>query len=109
MVIVPTLTFTRLALRDNRDTFDALYNLYTKGSLDIDTILELFNLDPVAVKEKVERDLFTVNDPTFNEVMRGIYGELGRKLAEESDSISKVASALGLKWEPKKEEGDGRF
>ena len=109
VVIVPTLTFTRLALRDNRDTFDALYNLYTKGSLDIDTILELFNLDPVAVKEKVERDLFTVNDPTFNEVMRGIYGELGRKLAEESDSISKVASALGLKWEPKKEEGDGRF
>ena len=62
-VIVPTLSFTRLALRDNRDTFDALYNLYTKGSLDVDTILELLNLDPVAVRERIERDLFTVNDP----------------------------------------------
>lgn len=105
-VLVPRLSFTRLALRDNSDTFDALYNLYTKGSLDVDTILELLNLDPIAVKEKVERDLFTVNDPTFNEVMRGIYGEAGRKLAEESDVVPKVAKNLGLKHIPPKEGGD---
>jgi hypothetical protein len=108
-VIVPTLTFTRLALRDNRDTFDALYNLYTKGSLDVDTILELMNLDPVAVREKVQRDLLTVNDPTFNEVMRGIYGEAGRAIAENSDAAEKIAEAIGLKFEKPKEEGDGRF
>ncbi len=105
-VLVPRLSFTRLALRDNSDTFDALYNLYTKGSLDVDTILELLNLDPIAVKEKVERDLFTVNDPTFNEVMRGIYGDVGRKLAEESDVVTKVAKNLGLKHAPPKEGGD---
>jgi hypothetical protein len=105
-VLVPRLSFTRLALRDNSDTFDALYNLYTKGSLDVDTILELLNLDPIAVKEKVERDLFTVNDPTFNEVMRGIYGDVGRKLAEESDVVPKVAKNLGLKHTPPKEGGD---
>jgi hypothetical protein len=108
-ILVPRLSFTRLALRDNQDTFDALYNLYTKGSLDVDTILELLNLDPISVKEKVERDLFTVNDPTFNEVMRGIYGEVGRKLAEESDVAAKVAKNLNLKMTPPKEEGDGRF
>lgn len=105
-VLVPRLSFTRLALRDNSDTFDALYNLYTKGSLDVDTILELLNLDPIAVREKVERDLFTVNDPTFNEVMRGIYGEVGRKLAEESDVSARVAKNLGLKHAPPKEGGD---
>jgi hypothetical protein len=108
-VIVPTLTFTRLALRDNRDTFDALYNLYTKGSLDVDTILELMNLDPVTVREKIQRDLFTVNDPTFNEVMRGIYGDAGRAIAENSDAAEKIAEAIGLKFEKPKEEGDGRF
>lgn len=107
-VLVPRLSFTRLALRDNSDTFDALYNLYTKGSLDVDTILELLNLDPIAVKEKVERDLFTVNDPTFNEVMRGIYGDVGRKLADESDVVPKVAKNLGLKHTPPKE-GGGRY
>ena len=94
-VIVPTLSFTRLALRDNRDTFDALYNLYTKGSLDVDTILELLNLDPVAVRERIERDLFTVNDPTFNEVLRGIYGDAGRAIAENSDASEKIAKVLG--------------
>ena len=108
-VVVPTLTFTRLALRDNRDTFDALYNLYQKGSLDVDTILELLNLDPVAVREKIQRDLFTVNDPTFNEVLRGIYGDAGRALAENSNAAEKIAESLGLEYEPPKEEGDQRF
>jgi hypothetical protein len=107
--IVPTLSFTRLALRDNRDTFDALYNLYTKGSLDVDTILELLNLDPVAVRERIERDLFTVNDPTFNEVLRGIYGDAGRAIAENSDASEKIAKVLGLKFEKPTEEGGGRF
>jgi hypothetical protein len=98
-----------LALRDNRDTFDALYNLYTKGSLDVETILELLNLDPITVKEKLERDLFTVNDPTFNEVLRGIYGDVGRALAEKSDAVNIIAENLKLKYAPPKEEGDGRF
>jgi len=108
-VVVPPLSFTRLALRDNRDTFDALYNLYTKGSLDVETILELLNLDPATVKDKLEKDLFTVNDPTFNEVMRGIYGEVGRALAEKSDAVEIIAENLKLKYSPPKEEGDGRF
>ena len=108
-VVVPTLSFTRLALRDNRDTFDALYNLYQKGSLDVETILELLNLDPVTVREKLEKDLFTVNDPTFNEVLRGIYGDVGRALAEKSNAVEKIAENLGLKYTPPKEEGDGRF
>jgi len=107
-VIVPTLSFTRLALRDNRDTFDALYNLYTKGSLDVDTILELLNLDPIAVRERIERDLFTVNDPTFNEVLRGVYGDAGRAIAENSNAAEKIAKVLGLKFEKPAEE-DGRF
>ena len=108
-VVVPTLTFTRLALRDNRDTFDALYNLYQKGSLDVDTILELLNLDPVAVREKIQRDLFTVNDPTFNEVLRGIYGDAGRALAENSNAAEKIADTLGLDYTPPQDEGDQRF
>jgi hypothetical protein len=108
-VIVPTLSFTRLGLRDNRDTFDALYNLYTKGSLDVETILELLNLDPVAVKERLQRDVFTLNDATFNEALRGIYGDAGRALAEQSDAVQKIAEALGLEYAPPKEEGDSRF
>lgn len=109
-VVYPTLSFTRLALRDNNDTFDALFNLYQKGSLDIDIILELLNIDPVATKEKLERDMFTLNDGAFNEVLRGVYSEAGRALAENSDAIDKIAENLGLKYEkPEEDGGGGRF
>lgn len=107
-VIVPRLSFTRLALRDNNETFDALFNLYQKGSLDIDTILDLLNLDPVTVNEKLKRDFGTFNDATFNEVLRALYSAVGQSLAENSDFAEKVAERLGLKYE-KKEDGGGRF
>lgn len=102
VVIYPRLSFTRLSLRDNRDTFDILFNLYQKGSLDIDIILELLNIDPVTTREKIMRDLFTVNDPSFNEVLRGLYGEVGRVLGdpEKADAIKKIAEHLGIKLVP---------
>lgn len=108
VVIVPPLSFTRLALRDNADTFDALFNLYQKGSLDIDTILELLNIDPHSTKEKLTRDMFTVNDSKFNDILGAIYGEAGRAMVEESNVKEKLAKALGLKWEKPKED-KGRF
>ena len=107
--LVPRISFTRLALRDNSDTFDALFNLYTKGSLDIDVILDLLNIDPEATKEKLERDLFGVNDSTFNEVTRGIATRAGDMLAENSDVVDKIAANLGLRYTKPKEEGVGRF
>jgi len=108
VVIHPTLSFTRLGLRDNQDTFDALFNLYQKGSLDVDVILELLNIDPALTKQKLERDMWSLNDSQFNEVLRGIYSEAGRVLAENSDVMDKIADNLGLKFEMKQEDG-GRF
>jgi len=105
--IIPRLAFTRLALRDNQETFDALLNLYQKGSIDIDVILDLFNIDPETTKEKLERDLFGLNDASFNEVLRAAYSAAGQSLAENSDLIEKIAQNLKLNFQ-KKEEG-GRF
>lgn len=108
-VVCPSLSFTRLALRDNDDTFQALFNLYQKGSLDIDVILELLNIDPHTTATKLKRDVFTFNDANFNEVLRGIYQEAGRQLAENSDVVAKLAETLGLQYKPKEEEQPGRF
>ena len=107
-VIYPTLSFTRLAIRDNRDTFDALFNLYQKGSLDIDVILELLNIDPVMTREKLKKDLFTLQDSTFNEVLRSVYGDAARDVAENSDAAQRIAGELGLIYQ-KKEEDTNRF
>jgi len=109
VVVHPRLSFTRLALRDNQETFDSLFNLYQKGSLDIDTILDLLNLDPDTVKEKLERDLFTINDSTFNELLRSVYGRIWDSLAENSDAPEKLAEVLGVKYEKPAEGGGGRF
>ena len=106
-VLTPKLSFTRLALRDNSDTFDILWNLYTKGSLDIDIILDLLNLDPDTVREKLERDKFTLQDATFNEALRSIYSRVGDSLAEHSDVAELIAKNLGLKYQKPEEEGGG--
>ena len=108
VVLYPRLSFTRLPLRDSQDTYDALFNLYQKGSISIDLILEMFNIDPHDTRLKLERDLFTVNDATFNEVVRGIYGAVGSALAENTDVADKIRDYLGLKAKAAPAE-EGRF
>jgi len=106
----PKLSFNRLTIRDNRDVFDSLYQLYQKGSLPVDTILELFNLDPNEINEKLEEDLFTVKDSTFNRMVEEANSEVGRAIAEKTNLVEKVAKGLGLKiTQEGGEEGEGGF
>lgn len=104
VVLYPKLSFTRLPLRDSQDTFDAMYNLYQKGSLSIDIILEMLNIDPSDTRLKIERDVLTVSDATFNEVLRSLYAEVGRVLAEKTDVLERIAKYLKLEIKP--EEGE---
>ncbi len=105
VVLYPRLSFTRLPLRDSQDTFDAMFNLYTKGSLPIDTILELLNLDANDIKAKLEKDMFTVNDAVFNEVTRGIYTNVAEKIVGSTNVAEKIAKYLKLEFTPQPTEG----
>lgn len=106
VVLYPSLSFTRLSLRDNRDTFDTMFNLYSKGSLSVDFIYELFNLDPDTVTEKIRRDLLTVKDPVFNDMMRAIYSDVGRKIVEETDAADRIMKEMDLVHIPPKAGGE---
>lgn len=108
-VLVPRLSFTRLALRDTQETYDALLNLYTKGSLEIDVILELLNIDPVTTAAKLKKDVMTQNDALYNEFLRGMYSAVGSAAVEQSDVIQKMVEGIGLTFKPKEEEGGSRF
>lgn len=101
-VIYPSLSFSRLGIRDNDSTFDHLFNLYQKGSLDIWSIYDLLNLDGQAVYERIMGDLLTVNDPTFNEAMRALYSRVGDQLMEQTNAFDKITRHLKLR--PKKSE-----
>lgn len=95
--IFPRLSFTRIGIRDHQESFDALFNLYQKGSLSLDTILDLLGIDPEAEKQRVKRDLLTVNDPIFNEVVRGIYNGAGQKIVDGSNVTDRIANSLGIR------------
>lgn len=110
VVLYPRLSFTRLPLRDSQDTFDALYNLYSKGSISIDLILDMLNIDPSDTQQKIKNDLFTVNDAIFNEILRSLYNEVGRMLADKTDIIDRIAKYMDLKIkEQAPEQQDSRF
>lgn len=96
VVIYPKLSFTRLPLRDSQDTFDALFNLYNKGSLDISLILEMFNIDPEDTRVKLEKDQFTVNDALFTELIRALYGSVAQQVVDNTDLVDRLIKSLNL-------------
>jgi hypothetical protein len=111
ILLYPRLSFTRLAIRDNDQFFDAAFQLYQKGSISIDLILDILNIDPESTKEKIEKDLFTVNDSLFNEVLRNLYTSAAAPLVEKTDIVQKLAEYLKLKVNPETPaaEGASRF
>jgi len=92
----PRLTFNRLTIRDNQEMFDALFQLYQKGSLPIKIIYEMFNLNPDEMNDLLVDDLFTARDATFNEMTRQVHTDLGSKIVEGTDVLDHMVEYLGL-------------
>jgi len=111
VVLYPKLSFTRQPLRDSQDYFDAIFNMYTKGSIGVGLVLEALGIDPDDTRVQLEDDMLTVNDATFNEVLRSVYSEVGRMLAENTDIVERVAKYMSLKMKAPggDEGGGGRF
>ena len=90
----PKLSFSRLSIRDNAEVFDSLFQLYQKGSLPIDVIYDLFNLDSDELHEKLKQDMFTVKDSTYNEMMRDIYSKIAEEIGEKTNLKQQVADSM---------------
>jgi len=103
----PKVGFNRLTIRDNSEVFDSLFQLYQKGSLPVDIIYELFNLDADSLSEKLESQMFTVKDATFNRLLEEANLEIGRNLITQSNLVEKVTSYLKLEYKEPPEEGEG--
>jgi len=103
----PEIGFNRLTIRDNAEVFDSLFQLYQKGSLPVDIIYELFNLNADEIDEKLREDLFTVKDANFNRTIEEMSSEVGRTLAERSNIAEKMAKYLSLDYQQVAPEGDG--
>jgi hypothetical protein len=92
----PRLTFSRVSLRDE-SVFDILFSLYQKGSLPVSVILDILNLDPDDVKRAIENDMFTVNDPNFNQLIGGMLVGAVEDIMGRVDLADKLIKEMGLK------------
>lgn len=112
-LIYPKLSFTRLAIRDNDAVFNQMFDLYTKGAVPLSYILDLLGLDPLAAKEEMERDMLTVNDNRFNDILNALAQPLADQIAEGTDLAKKVAGYMKLNWkeeqDPEEAADDARF
>lgn len=96
ILLFPSLQFTRLALRDNTEMQDFMFNLYQKGSMPIDYIYDLLNIDSEDAHILLQRDMFTPKDSVFNESLRTMYGRLGEEMASRTNALNKIADNVGL-------------
>lgn len=90
----PKISFTRLTIRDNQEVFDALFQLYQKGSLPIGVILDIFNINSDDVDEELKKDMFTPRDATYNEMLRQIYSNLGDSVAQNTDLAKQISESI---------------
>jgi len=101
VLLYPKLQFTRLALRDNTELQDFMYNLYQKGSMPIAYIYDLLNIDVDDAHDLLQKDAFTLKDANMNELVRAALTAIGDSLADETDVKDKVYKNLGLKKQGK--------
>jgi hypothetical protein len=108
ILLYPKLQFTRLALRDNSELQDYMFNLYQKGSLPISFILDLINIDPDDAIEQLKLDALTFNDPNFNEFLKRALEKAGDEATEKTDILEKIFKNAGLKYTEKQGDRFGK-
>jgi len=108
-LLYPKLSFNRLAIRDNDAYFDQVMQLYQKGSVSVDIILDMLNIDPISTRKKIEADMFTVNDPNFTNLMVQLYTASGTALPERYNVNERIAHYMDLEEveQPEGAEGAG--
>lgn len=97
--IFPTVKFGRMALRNSGETYQMMFDLYQKGSVPVDVLLEILDIDPEVCRKKLEEDLFTVNDSKFNAFLENLYSSISgdELLTKATDLMDKIKKTLGLK------------
>jgi hypothetical protein len=93
----PEVSFNRLTIRDNNEVFESLFQLYQKGSLNVDVIYELFNLNGDEIRDRLLQDVFTIKDSTFNRLLEEVHAEVGRGLSQSTDVLERITKGVGLK------------
>lgn len=91
----PKLTFSLLNLR-SAEYFEMLMNLYNKGSLNIDIIYDLLNLDGDGITHALKSDLWTLKNDKFNVIVEDLLHAAAEKMVQETDFADRIMEGLNL-------------
>jgi hypothetical protein len=108
--LYPKVSFNRLTIRDNAEVFDSLFQLYQKGSLPVDILYDLYNLNADEINEKLKQDMFTPKDSQFNELVRSAYNACSQTLPNSNLPkviIESLKGPNGEKIEVQEQQDDG--
>ena len=95
ILIYPKVAFSLTNLR-SQDVFDTLFQLYQKGSLPVDVLYDVLNLDGDAMEAALKKDLWTLKNDKANEVVSAIYGAVSEDMVQNTNVLAKIMQALGL-------------
>lgn len=106
VLIYPKVAFSLTNLR-SQDVFDTLFQLYQKGSLPVDVLYDVLNLDGDAMEAALRKDLWTLKNDKANEIVSSIYGAASEEMVQNTNVLAKIMQALGLTRQEEKTEEDG--
>lgn len=94
-VLYPRLSFSRVDMRV--DSYLDLFNqLYLKGSLPVEQLYELLNLEPEEMLRGLQKNIATPLDPTFNDILRDVYQMSASDIYSQTDVLDRIVKATGF-------------
>lgn len=82
---LPGRGFPMCMFSKGEDTFDRLYAAYVRGGAELDAVLEELGFKST--------NLIHIQDSEFNDILRGIYSDVGQQLVE-AGVAEKLTQAL---------------
>ncbi len=95
-LVYPTLTFSRASLR-SESQYDLLYNLYSQNVIPASIIYDLVNIDSDAVEKALKKEMFSIKNPHFGELLSSIYSNVASEVGQDKEVNKRVREELGLK------------
>lgn len=105
-LLYPKISLSRVSLRDDAVN-DMLFSLYQKGSLPVDIILDLLNIDPDEVTRGLEKEVFTFKDANFNNLLSDLLAQAASDIYAETDLKGRLIRALNLRVADAPQVGEG--
>lgn len=97
----PNLSFKRVAITDSDEAFAQLYNLYVKGSIPLNILLDTYNIETESVEAQLKEDYASMKDPLETVIRESMFSNVGSFLAENPKIQKFILEKMGLDNFPK--------